>query len=267
MARFLHSSPKPPQLSFFFPSSSNFLSPIFSFPKLSLQHHHLYNFKSSISKTFASSFRNGRPETGCPVPLEQQPINEYQTLSTSFPFSWASSDIVEYSSKLLVTGASFALFIGLPVAWFGTVGPETEPFKRIICSVSSGILLVTLAVVRMYLGWAYVGNRLLSATVEYEETGWYDGQIWVKTAEVLARDRLLGSFSVKPVLSRLKFTLVVLAASLFACALFLTGIDGDQNVSNIRSGNASTRVIPGVYSDESARAFEPDEFCGEPGLP
>ncbi|KAG2666064.1 hypothetical protein I3760_15G037600 [Carya illinoinensis] len=247
MARFLHSSPKPPQLSFF-PSSSNFLSPIFSFPKLSLQHHHLYNFKSSISKTFASSFRNGRPETGCPVPLEQQPINEYQTLSTSFPFSWASSDIVEYSSKLLVTGASFALFIGLPVAWFGTVGPETEPFKRIICSVSSGILLVTLAVVRMYLGWAYVGNRLLSATVEYEETGWYDGQV-------------------KPVLSRLKFTLVVLAASLFACALFLTGIDGDQNVSNIRSGNASTRVIPGVYSDESARAFEPDEFCGEPGLP
>jgi hypothetical protein len=48
----------------------------------------------------------------------------------------------------------------------------------------------------MYLGWAYVGNRLLSATVEYEETGWYDGQVWVKTPEVLARDRLLGSFSV-----------------------------------------------------------------------
>jgi hypothetical protein len=30
---------------------------------------------------------------------------------------------------------------------------------------------------RLYLGWAYIGNRLFSATVEYEETGWYDGQV------------------------------------------------------------------------------------------
>ena len=45
-------------------------------------------------------------------------------------------------------------------------------------TVSSGIFfVVTLVVVRLYLGWAYVGNRLLSATVKYEETGWYDGQV------------------------------------------------------------------------------------------
>ena len=30
---------------------------------------------------------------------------------------------------------------------------------------------------RIYLGWSYVGDRLLSAAVEYEETGWYDGQV------------------------------------------------------------------------------------------
>lgn len=170
MATVLHSSPKPPQLTHFFPSRSNFLAPLPPIPNPSLQHHHLYNFKSSTSKIFfSSSFSQGSntpPETVCPVPLDQQPINEYQTLSTSFPFSWASSDVVEYSSKLFVTGASFALFVGFPVAWFGSVGPETEPFKRIMCSVSSGVLIVTLAVVRMYLGWAYVGNRLLSATVE-----------------------------------------------------------------------------------------------------
>lgn len=115
----------------------------------------------------------------------------------------------------------------------------------------------------MYLGWAYVGNRLLSATVEYEETGWYDGQIWVKTAEVLARDRLLGSFSVKPVLSRLKITLVSLATSLLVCAVILVNIDGDQNLTSKEPGD---RVVPGVYNDESARLFEPDAFCGEPDL-
>lgn len=106
------------------------------------------------------------PETGCPVPPEQLPINEYQTLSASFPFSWAAGDIVEFCSRLVATGASFALFIGLPVAWFGTVGVESDPLKLSLCAVSSGILFVTIAVLRMYLGWAYVGNRLLSATVE-----------------------------------------------------------------------------------------------------
>jgi hypothetical protein len=27
-------------------------------------------------------------------------------------------------------------------------------------------------IIRIYLGWSYVGNRLLSASVAYEETGW-----------------------------------------------------------------------------------------------
>ena len=167
MATALHPSPKPLQLSFFFPSTTNFLSPIL--PSLRHRHRH-HRLKSSIPKIpRSSSFRNGSntpPETECPVPQDQQPINEYQTLSTSFPFSWAAGEIVEYGSRLFVTGASFAILIGLPVAWFGAVGPDQEPFKRIICSVSSGVFVVTLAVVRMYLGWAYVGNRLLSATVE-----------------------------------------------------------------------------------------------------
>lgn len=172
-------------------------------PRLILTQIHQKSFlngKTSIPRIhLAWSYKNGNglPELDCPVPPEQQPINEYQSLSTSFPFSWAAGDLVEYSSGLLVTGASFALFVGLPVAWFGSVGYDSDPSKKILTAISSGIFVVILAVVRMYLGWAYVGNRLLSATVEYEETGWYDGQIWVKPAEILARDRLLGSFSVR----------------------------------------------------------------------
>lgn len=33
-------------------------------------------------------------------------------------------------------------------------------------------------------GWSYVGDRLLSAVIPYEESGWYDGQMWVKPPEV-----------------------------------------------------------------------------------
>ncbi|CAM8911914.1 unnamed protein product [Rhodiola kirilowii] len=129
-----------------------------------------YRFASFSS----SPYRNGstHPETDCPVLFDQQPINEYNNLSTN----WASADLLEYCSRLFVTGAAFALFVGVQVAWFGAVGPDSEPVERILAAASSGVLVVTLDVVRMYLGWAYVGNRLLSATVEYEETGWYDGQ-------------------------------------------------------------------------------------------
>ncbi|EOY29893.1 Uncharacterized protein TCM_037282 [Theobroma cacao] len=270
----LHLSPKPPQASapsFPFP----FPFPLISFSKPRFLPLHPIKKAYPITKMLSSnksgngSYSNTPPlpETECPVPHEQQPINEYQSLSTSFPFSWASGDLVEYCSRLFVTGASFALFVGLPVAWFGSVGPKSEPMRLVLAAVSSGILVVTVAVLRMYLGWAYVGNRLLSATVEYEETGWYDGQIWVKTAEVLARDRLLGSFSVKPVLSRLKYTLVTLAVFLLVCILPLINVDGGREGSYMMTKEAGARAIPGVYDDDSARAFEPDAFCGEPGLP
>ncbi|CAA0821296.1 Protein kinase superfamily protein [Striga hermonthica] len=187
-----------------------------------------------------------------------------QALSDSFPFSWAAGDAVEFGSRLFVTGACFSLFVGLPVSWFGSVGPKSEPVRLVLAAASSGLFVVILAVVRMYLGWAYVGNRLLSATVEYEETGWYDGQIWVKTAEVLARDRLLGSFSVKPVLGRLKNTLIVLGSSLFVCILILISSEGSQKAEYITtSQEPGGRAVLGIYNDDSARNFEPDAFCGE----
>jgi len=159
-----------------------FLSPIplhSSLPLLpsstSLHHFSLLPFpihylrKASISVTPKSSnSRNWSTEPGteCPVPLDQLPINEYQSLSDSFPFSWASGNVVEYASRLLATGLSFALLVGLPVSWFGSVGSDHDSVKLFLGMVSSGLFAVTLAVVRMYLGWAYVGNRLLSATVE-----------------------------------------------------------------------------------------------------
>ncbi|XP_072968469.1 uncharacterized protein ycf36 [Typha angustifolia] len=250
--------------------SSLFLSPLPTTKLLSLNP----NPRSSTTKkkslspfsASSSSFRNGSPpETECPVPSEQQPINEYQSLSTSVPFSWAAADIRLYSSRLVATGAAFALFVGFPVAAFGTrviADPQADGLRLSLGSVSTGLVAVTLVVLRMYLGWAYVGNRLLSATVEYEETGWYDGQIWVKTPEVLARDRLLGSFSVKPVLNRVKLTLVGLAVSLVVCVLLFVNTESPRDSPE----DVRERAVAGVYSDASARSFEPDAFCGEPDL-
>ncbi|KAL7187756.1 hypothetical protein ACSBR1_037751 [Camellia fascicularis] len=183
----------PPPTTLFSPSTTTFPPPLISITNPKTHHHHHHHRSipkipfSSSSPSPSPSFRN---ETECPVPLDQQPMNEYQSLSSSFPFSWASGDLVEYCSRLFVTGASFALFVGLPVSWFGSAGAQSEPLKPALAAVSSGLFVVTLAVVRMYLGWAYVGNRLLSATVEYEETGWYDGQISKRISNGMSKNSL-----------------------------------------------------------------------------
>lgn len=68
---------------------------------------------------------------------------------------------------------------------------------------------------------------------------------------------------VKPILNRVKITLIGLAVALAICALLFINIEDPNNSSEYVGG----RVIAGVYNDASARSFEPDAFCGEPALP
>jgi hypothetical protein len=70
----------------------------------------------------------------------------------------------------------------------------------------------------LYVGWNHVRNRLNSETVFYEESGWYDGQTWIKTPEILARDRLLVSYEIQPIIKRLQLTFATLLGTVIVCA-------------------------------------------------
>jgi Conserved in the green lineage and diatoms 27 len=56
--------------------------------------------------------------------------------------------------------------------------------------------------IRLYSGWSYVGSRLTSKVIEYEETGWYDGDFQLKTEAEKKRDKFLYNDQVKPIVSR-----------------------------------------------------------------
>ena len=56
----------------------------------------------------------------------------------------------------------------------------------------------------------------------------YDGQTFVKPPEVLTRDRLLGTYEVKPTLTRLKATLLGTGSSLLVSAVLLLGLINSQ---------------------------------------
>lgn len=214
---------------------------------------------------FGPLFADGSSGIDSPVPLDQQPVYEYQNLVESVLFSWAVRDVWGYAWKLSAIGAAVTALLGWPVmAW--NVNPEEEFLKCGAGALCGGLLAVTLAVLRMYLGWAFVGNRLFSAVVEYEETGWYDGKIWVKPPEVLARDRLLGSYKVKPALNRIKVTLLGLAASLVTCTIFVLSLEstyGDAQVASENTEDYLKQSYGGPYNDASARMFEPEAFANE----
>lgn len=53
---------------------------------------------------------------------------------------------------------------------------------------------------------------------------WYDGQLWVKTPQILMRDRLMSNYTVKPALARLKRTLLGLGGALVASVVVLAAV-------------------------------------------
>jgi hypothetical protein len=76
----------------------------------------------------------------------------------------------QFGSKLLTIFLISSL-IGGPIAT-QTFDPFKQPLEWVLSVGTGGMLLVALTVIRLYTGWAYVGERLLSASIPYEETGW-----------------------------------------------------------------------------------------------
>nr|YP_009296950.1 hypothetical protein Ceram_017 [Ceramium japonicum]AOM66293.1 hypothetical protein Ceram_017 [Ceramium japonicum] len=142
----------------------------------------------------------------CPVPFDQQPLNEYLYLKESKFFSWSTATTQKYFFTLTY------LLIILFILFYPFVYSIISIKKYLIKSIVLDILLVNfmtlLIFLRLYLGWSYIIKRLLSATIFYEESGWYDGQIWVKTANSLIQDRLIGLYEVMPFIQRIKYCIL-----------------------------------------------------------
>ncbi|KIZ00283.1 Uncharacterized protein ycf36 [Monoraphidium neglectum] len=143
----------------------------------------------------------------CPVPKDQQPIFQLKELQEDETFDLARRPLPQFSLSLAKSFGAFFFLMGLPVSCF-TFEFSKEPAQCLLSAAAGSLFIVTVLVWRMYLGWDHVGARLQAATVPYEETGWYDGQLWVKTPEILARDRLAFAYQIRPTMARLKSTLL-----------------------------------------------------------
>lgn len=148
----------------------------------------------------------------CPVPAEQQPINEYQAMRESWFYRWGTLSLGAFLKPVGWLWAISWAFTGPMAA--ASFEPAKFPIAFGLSAAMGATVLPLLALVQLYVGWVHVGRRLSDQAIPYEESGWYDGQIWVKPDEVSSRDRLIVEYQIQPVLRRLRRTFGTLSAAL-----------------------------------------------------
>ncbi len=156
-------------------------------------------------------------ESLCPVPKEQQPTNEFIELSKSKIFSWPKS-------KKLLTLVLFCFWIGTFILFLiissGSVYFKTSILKYATISLFSSLSVPLFISIRLFLGWNHVFKRLISEKVEYEESGWYDGQIWIKPLNIKEKESLIASLEVKPILKNIIQILSIIIVFILSGLLF-----------------------------------------------
>nr|WGH12997.1 hypothetical protein Ycf36 [Echinothamnion sp.] len=167
---------------------------------------------------FFITFSMFTTKSNCPVPFDQQPLNEYISLKKSFLFSWSMSTNKSFVVGILSSFIFLSVFFSIFLLVFTKISSLRE-----FCLLN--ILLYNIVMFflcfRLYLGWSYIVKRLMSATIFYEESGWYDGQVWIKTSDYLIQDRLIGAYQVMPFITRLKHLFLVIFCNLIIIYLFI----------------------------------------------
>jgi hypothetical protein len=161
--------------------------------------------------------------SACPVPSEQQPIREYEALKESWFFGWEGMEeagtqaLRPYRRKLAWAGF-WGWLLAMPIA-LASFPWHKFPLRFCLASSLGAGLAAALVLLRLYLGWYYIRDRLNAERVVYEESGWYDGQVWDKPPEVLARDRLIATYQVTPILQQLRQSAIILGIAFAANSL------------------------------------------------
>ena len=157
-------------------------------------------------------------DSNCPVPKDQQPTNEFIELSKSKLFSLPKS---KKSFSLILLKYWFLTFIVFIAISSGSIYFKTYTLRYILLSFFSSLTIPFLISIRLYLGWNHIFKRLTSEKVEYEESGWYDGQVWIKPVNLKEKESLIALLEVKPILKNLiQILSLITSTALFGILLF-----------------------------------------------
>tara|TARA_B100000965_G_scaffold47463_1_gene34771 strand:+ start:343 stop:840 length:498 start_codon:yes stop_codon:yes gene_type:complete len=155
----------------------------------------------------------------CPVPLKQRPLNEFNSIRNSWIISWPLLEKGIFYRNLIYSWIMITP-ISLIIS-YGSNYLKNNIFDLIYTSLTASLLFPALLLSRQWLSWIYIYKRLISENIEYEESGWYDGQVWEKPIDWRSKDLLIAQHQVKPILDHLRTLMIVLITSLLSSCLFI----------------------------------------------
>ena len=122
-------------------------------------------------------------------------------------FSWPINNNFGYFKRLFI-----ATVIILPITLtisYGSITLKNDILKLILIGSSTALIITLLIILRQWLGWKYISKRLLSKFVEYEESGWYDGQVWEKPIDLQQKDLIIAQYEVQPIINIINSALLI----------------------------------------------------------
>ena len=101
----------------------------------------------------------------CPVPSEQQPINEYEELKTSWFFGLATSEKYLFLRNIIIIW-SIGWLLSSPLA-AASFPPDQSLLLFVVSSdLGAGVLLI-LILLQLTSGWYHIKGRLKKKTIFY----------------------------------------------------------------------------------------------------
>ena len=155
----------------------------------------------------------------CPVPPNQRPLNEFKSIRNSWIISWPFLERNIFYRKLMFSWL-FITPVSLTIS-YGSDYLKNNIFELIFLSFTASVAFPILILIRQWLSWVYIYKRLNSENIEYEESGWYDGQTWEKPIDWRAKDLLIAQHQIKPILNHLKVIILLLISIIISSLLFI----------------------------------------------
>ena len=138
----------------------------------------------------------------CPVPETQKPINEYISLKENFLTNWTTFKKENYYKTIIniyILFLALSFFFTFPNTSFW----EKNIFKYIIFNLFITNILLLILFFTLYLNWYQIKNRFEISRLIYEESSWYDSQVWEKPFLLIKNDKLLQTQKIEPIIQRL----------------------------------------------------------------
>ena len=159
------------------------------------------------------------------TPVSQQPAQEFEDLKAAPMYSWGQLEDIAFAKRLALLYGGVFVVVSLPIA-LTTYQFPGEVLPALLSANVGTLALVAVLMVRLAVGWSYIGDRLTKDVGYYEDSGWYDGYMAVKPPEIRNRDKLLFDLEVQPAVERVKKFTGGAGTALVASMLLLGSVTG-----------------------------------------